>query len=307
MVDGAPPRTEPADSATGTPPPISLLEFFDFTERATRDKRETAFTAALLAEQLGYRRVWLPEHHERGVPSTNPLPLACVLGSHTSRIRVGTAVTLIRLRDPLLTAEDVATASHFCGDRLDVGLGRGDAGGRAASDLSHLRKGESETTEAIETLAATLREGREWLDPLESGYQGWLHGAGYRSADLAARLGFHYCHALFFNPDIDACRTVLRNYRAAFPSGRTAVAVTLVANDDPVTARADGTREGVRVNHAGSVRRCADTVRNVVAMTGADEVVVAELSTSPDDHLRALEQLHTVVTGRQRRDTPAGP
>lgn len=278
---------------------MGLIEFFDFfSGRPTRDKRETALASALLAERLGYSRVWLPEHHERGVPSTNPVPLVCVLGSHTSRIRVGTAVTLIRLRDPLLTAEDFATASHFCGDRLDVGFGRGDVGGGAAADLAHLRKGDPDAAEAVRTVVSVLRDGRTWLEPLDTGYQGWLHGAGYRSAELAAEIGFNYCHALFFNPDIDACRTVVGKYRAAFPGGRTAVALTLVANDDPETARADGTREGVRVNCAGPVRQCAETVRNVLALTGADEVVIAELSTSGDDHLRALERLHGAVVGQ---------
>jgi alkanesulfonate monooxygenase SsuD/methylene tetrahydromethanopterin reductase-like flavin-dependent oxidoreductase (luciferase family) len=285
----------PLDAA----PPLGLLEYLDLTEgRPVRDKRDTAFASALLAERLGYSRVWLPEHHASGVPSTNPLLLAAVLGSHTRRVRVGTAVTLSRIRDPHLTAEDVAAAAHFCPDRLDVGFGRGDVSGGAAEDLAHLRERGEDVGAVIDATVALLRGGAEWVDPVDTGFQLWSHGAGNRSAEIAARTGTHYCHALFFNTDVDACVSTLRAYRAAHPGGRTAVALALVANDDPATARADSLRQGVRVNCAGTADQCAEAVHRVLAITGADEAVVTELSSDPEDHLRAVEEVFAAVRRR---------
>ncbi|PDP87095.1 LLM class flavin-dependent oxidoreductase [Glycomyces fuscus] len=293
------------EAPCGAAPPLGLLEYLDLTEgRPVRDKRDTAFASAMLAERLGYSRVWLPEHHASGVPSTNPLLLAAVLGSHTRRVRVGTAVTLSRIRDPHLTAEDVAAAAHFCPDRLDVGFGRGDVSGGAAEDLAHLRERGEDVGAAIDTTVALLRGGAEWIDPVDTGFQLWSHGAGNRSAEIAARTGTHYCHALFFNTDVDACVSTLRAYRAAHPGGRTAVALALVANDDAATARADSLRQGVRVNCAGTADQCADTVHRVLAITGADEAVVTELSSDPEDHLRAVEEVFTAV--RRRTALPSG-
>ena len=133
---------EPGTGQTGTdqrqdldPLPISLLDFLSFRpEHGATALREAGLRSAQLADRLGYRRFWIPEHHQRGVPSTNPVMLLPALGVLTKRIRLGTAVSLIRIRDPYLLAEDLATAAHFCRDRLDVGLGRGDVRGDADPD-----------------------------------------------------------------------------------------------------------------------------------------------------------------------------
>ncbi|MBV9845456.1 MAG: LLM class flavin-dependent oxidoreductase [Kutzneria sp.] len=289
-------------------PPLGVLEYLDLCDdKPVRIKRETAFASALLADQIGYRRLWLPEHHSTGAPSSNPLLLAAVLGSHTSRIRVGTAVTLVRIRDPHLTAEDIAAAGFFCGDRLDVGFGRGDVGGPGSEVLNYLRKDNRETDEAIRTIVSILDSGCSWIDPIESSYQRWMHGAGTKSAELAGELRFNYCHALFLNPDLGACLRPLERYRASFPAGRTAVAVALVANDDPAKAKRDGERDGVVVMCAGSAQRCADTVCALLESTGADEVIITELSSDAKDHHRALKEIFALVAESLAPNTQACP
>ncbi|PKW16098.1 LLM class flavin-dependent oxidoreductase [Saccharopolyspora spinosa] len=292
----------PTTAATADPrPPLGLLEYLDLAEGKTvREKRESAFAAALLADRLGYRRLWLPEHHALGTPSTNPAQLAAVLGSHTSQIRIGTAVTLVRVRDPYQAAEDLVTAGFFCGERLDVGFGRGDVIGPCAEALDHLRKDDVGTDAAIGTVISLLDSGCEWIDPLETPYQRWMHGSGTRSAALAGRAGFYYCHALFFNPDVDACTRTLDAYRAAFPAGRNAVAIGVVANDDPRRAKEDSLRFGLRINCVGSAEQCADAIHRLRAMTGADEVIITEQSSDPEDHRRALTDIFAAVADGPR-------
>jgi len=283
------------DSDAG--PPLGLLEYLDLSaDRSVTARQQLAFRSTLLADRLGYRRVWIPEHHGTGSPSTNPLPLVAVLGSHTRRIRVGTAVSLVRIRDPYLTAEDLATAGAFCGERLDVGLGRGAVGGPGTEVWDYLRKDDTATDRAISTIVSVLDAGCEWIDPLGTAYQRWMHGAGGRSAALAGSLGFGYCHGLFLNPDEDTCLRTLESYRAASPTGRTAVAIAMVANPDAATARSDAARQrGLQVACAGTAERCADTVQRLLERTGVDEVVLAELSRDGGDHLRALTDVFEQV------------
>jgi alkanesulfonate monooxygenase SsuD/methylene tetrahydromethanopterin reductase-like flavin-dependent oxidoreductase (luciferase family) len=50
--------------------------------------------------------------------------LAAALGSRTSRVRIGTAVSVLPLSQPVRLAEEVATLDHLCGGRLDFGVGR---------------------------------------------------------------------------------------------------------------------------------------------------------------------------------------
>ncbi|MEV0828981.1 LLM class flavin-dependent oxidoreductase [Nonomuraea rubra] len=276
-------------------PPLGLIEYLDLAGMAAaRPIQRVAFEAALLADDLGYRRVWVPEHHGVGSPSRSPLHTVAVLGSHTSGIRVGTAVTLLRLRDLYLTAEDLFTVAGFCGDRLDVGLGRGTVGPN--SDLlRHLLKDDDALDGDVRELARILRDGCELVEPLGSPYELWLHGTSGRSAVMAAELGASYCHALFLKPDLDVCLRAMDDYRAGASPGTTAVALAVAANTDPARALADARRQPFAVT-AGSPEDCAATVLNALRMSGADEVVIAETSSDPDDHFRALKEIHAIVS-----------
>lgn len=79
-----------------------------------------------LADTLGFHSVWLAEHHfsTYGYLS-RPLMYALHLANQTRRIRVGTAVVVLPLHNPLVVAEEVATVDLLTNGRLDLGLGRG--------------------------------------------------------------------------------------------------------------------------------------------------------------------------------------
>jgi alkanesulfonate monooxygenase SsuD/methylene tetrahydromethanopterin reductase-like flavin-dependent oxidoreductase (luciferase family) len=81
---------------------------------------------AQAAESLGFRNMWLAEHHfsTYGYLS-RPLQFATYIAAKTERMRVGTAVIVVPLHHPLVIAEEIATADLLSGGRLDVGLGRG--------------------------------------------------------------------------------------------------------------------------------------------------------------------------------------
>jgi luciferase family oxidoreductase group 1 len=81
---------------------------------------------AQAAETLGFRNVWLAEHHfsTYGYLS-RPVQLATYIAARTTRLRVGTAVIVLPLHHPLIVAEEVATLDLLSGGRLDLGLGRG--------------------------------------------------------------------------------------------------------------------------------------------------------------------------------------
>jgi alkanesulfonate monooxygenase SsuD/methylene tetrahydromethanopterin reductase-like flavin-dependent oxidoreductase (luciferase family) len=81
---------------------------------------------AQAAEALGFRNVWLAEHHfsTYGYLS-RPAQLASYIAAKTTRLRVGTAVIVVPLHHPLVTAEEIATLDLLAGGRADIGLGRG--------------------------------------------------------------------------------------------------------------------------------------------------------------------------------------
>jgi alkanesulfonate monooxygenase SsuD/methylene tetrahydromethanopterin reductase-like flavin-dependent oxidoreductase (luciferase family) len=99
-----------------------------------RTSGETAFDEiyrnlmddAVLAERLGYHGVLVAEHHFTNYCAVpNPLMLAAAIGQRTERVRIGTAVIVLPLHNPVRVAEDIAQADHLTGGRLEVGFGRG--------------------------------------------------------------------------------------------------------------------------------------------------------------------------------------
>jgi luciferase family oxidoreductase group 1 len=85
-----------------------------------------AIELAQAAESLGFRNMWLAEHHfsTYGYLS-RPMQLATYIAAKTERLRVGTAVIVVPLHHPLVVAEEIATLDLLAGGRVDIGLGRG--------------------------------------------------------------------------------------------------------------------------------------------------------------------------------------
>jgi len=94
----------------------SLPEFYD-----------KLVARAVLAEELGYESFWLTEHHFHwlGGAHANPLVALSAIAARTRKLRLGTAVTLLPYRHPLLVAEEIACLDNLSHGRVDVGIGRG--------------------------------------------------------------------------------------------------------------------------------------------------------------------------------------
>jgi alkanesulfonate monooxygenase SsuD/methylene tetrahydromethanopterin reductase-like flavin-dependent oxidoreductase (luciferase family) len=78
-------------------------------------------------DRLGFDTAWLAELHffpEFSIMSS-PLIVAAAAAQRTQRIRLGMAVSLLPLNDPIRTAEDAATVDILSNGRLVFGVGRG--------------------------------------------------------------------------------------------------------------------------------------------------------------------------------------
>src|SRR5918911_239361 len=79
------------------------------------------------ADDLGYASVWLTEHHFDFYGGTipNPAVFGAAVARATKNIRIGTAVTVLPMHNPLLVAEDFAMLDVLSNGRVDLGIGRG--------------------------------------------------------------------------------------------------------------------------------------------------------------------------------------
>ena len=108
------------------------MDFGLFTEFNTRKGKtealafEESMRQVEAAEELGLDSVWLGENHfspELAVMAC-PLIVAAAVAARTRRVRIGLAVQVLPLANPLRAAEEAATVDHLCKGRFDYGAGR---------------------------------------------------------------------------------------------------------------------------------------------------------------------------------------
>jgi alkanesulfonate monooxygenase SsuD/methylene tetrahydromethanopterin reductase-like flavin-dependent oxidoreductase (luciferase family) len=90
------------------------------------DVLNAAVSHAQLADELGFEAIWLGEHHfsRHGIYG-NTLTLGSFIAANTNRLRIGTAVIILPLNNPVRVAEEVAMVDQLSKGRVDVGVGSG--------------------------------------------------------------------------------------------------------------------------------------------------------------------------------------
>src|SRR5215471_1785633 len=80
-----------------------------------------------LGDALGFDTAWLGEIHFCRAFSilADPILVLAAAAQRTTRIRLGTAVTLLPLHNPIKIVEEAATADILSDGRLEFGVGRG--------------------------------------------------------------------------------------------------------------------------------------------------------------------------------------
>src|ERR1051326_3502774 len=104
-------------SAAGGIDVLSFGVFLSYNEIYPEQDGSTIYREMLeqgiLADQLGYDVIWLPEHHLiQFMKAPNALLSAVQIGQHV-RCRVGTAVVVLPYHHPLISSADIAEADNI--------------------------------------------------------------------------------------------------------------------------------------------------------------------------------------------------
>ncbi|MET7959454.1 LLM class flavin-dependent oxidoreductase [Micromonospora zamorensis] len=106
--------------------PLSILDLSPVPAGGTvTDALRNSVDLARRAEQSGYQRYWLAEHHlAAGVASSAPAVLIGQIAAATSVIRVGSGAVQVGHRTALSVVEEFGTLAALHPGRIDLGLGR---------------------------------------------------------------------------------------------------------------------------------------------------------------------------------------
>jgi len=105
---------------------FGVTDHIDATAIAPADQLEQRLELVELYERLGFDRYMLTEHH--GTPLNlvpSPHLFLAAASQRTSRIRLGTLVTLLPLYNPVRLIEEVGVLDLLTRGRLELGIGRG--------------------------------------------------------------------------------------------------------------------------------------------------------------------------------------
>jgi len=106
--------------------PLSVLDLAPVPEGATAGEALRAtIELARRAEELGYHRFWVAEHHNMpGIASSAPAVLIGHVADATSRLRVGSGGVMLPNHVPLVVAEQFGMLEALHPGRIDLGIGR---------------------------------------------------------------------------------------------------------------------------------------------------------------------------------------
>ena len=146
--------------------PFSMLDLSPITQGGTvADALHRSLDLARQAEQLGYRRYWVAEHHN--MPGIASAATAVVIGhvaAGTSTIRVGSGGIMLPNHSPLVIAEQFGTLAALFPGRIDLGLGR--APGTDPVTARALRRG---GTNSADTFPQDVIELQNYFHPAVPG------------------------------------------------------------------------------------------------------------------------------------------
>lgn len=191
------------------------------------------------ADELGYSRYWLAEHHAIGALA-DPCPevLLARLGAETRRLRIGTGGVLLPYYSAFRTAEAFRMLEALYPGRVDLGIGRAPGGDqRTAHAVAGGKYPDADdfperVWQLVSHLDGTLPKDHPYqrlrVQPeVPTAPEVWLLGSSGYSGALAAQMGLRFAFAHFINAQ--GGDQVTRAYRERYqPSAREATAQAIV-------------------------------------------------------------------------------
>ena len=202
--------------------PFSVLDLCPIIQGGSAAQSfRNALDLAQHAEQWGYRRYWIAEHHSLvGVASAATSVVIAHIGAGTRTIRIGAGGIMLPNHAPLLIAEQFGTLESLYPGRIDLGLGRAPGSDQVTSQA--LRRDPM----AGDDFPKEVGELMYWFSPEQPGQSVvavpgaglkiplWILGSSTWGAQFAAANGLPFAFASHFAPQ--QMMHALELYRAGF-------------------------------------------------------------------------------------------
>ncbi|MED5545218.1 MAG: LLM class flavin-dependent oxidoreductase [Pseudomonadota bacterium] len=254
----AEPRTDHEEASDTASLRLSLLDYAPVDEGETpTDAFGASLRLAQLAEQEGFHRYWVSEHHGISATASNsPEILMAHVASGTSRIRVGSGGVLLPNYSSLKIAENYQLLEALFPGRIDLGFGRAPGGDQRISGALNDEKARplpypQKVSDLLGFVTGSHPAGSHYAGlqarpETPTPPQPFVLGASGSTAQIAAEAGLGFTFAHFINPTrrgADASRVYREAFRpshfAARPQVIVAVFVAVGDTEEEAAAYAD--------------------------------------------------------------------
>ncbi|MEO9892979.1 LLM class flavin-dependent oxidoreductase [Aurantibacter sp.] len=206
----------------------SILELALVSEgHSLKETYTNVLNLAQQAEQFGYKRYWLAEHHNSSnIGSSATSVLIGYVAEGTNTIRIGSGGIMLPNHSPLIIAEQFGTLASLYPNRIDLGLGRAPGTDRETaqairSDFMQAAQSFPLELEKIERYFSKNNAGAKVRATVAEGVDVpiYILGSSTDSAHLAAKKGLPYAFASHFATTY--LNDALNIYRNEFRSSNT--------------------------------------------------------------------------------------
>ena len=238
--------------------PLSVLDLSPIVEGGSpTESFRNSLDLARHAEQWGYRRFWLAEHHN--IPSVASAATSVVIAhvaAGTSTIRVGAGGIMLPNHAPLLIAEQFGTLEALYPGRIDLALGRAPGSDQlTAQALRRSPAAGDAFPQDVAELMAFLRDAEP--NQLVRAVPGagtnvpiWILGSSLFGAQLAAYMGLPFAFASHFAPTY--LMQAIEVYRSRFQPSEHLERPRLMLGAQIVAADTDGEARYLFTSHQQS-------------------------------------------------------
>jgi luciferase family oxidoreductase group 1 len=202
--------------------PLSVLDLSPIVEGGDAAQSfHNSLDLAQHAEQWGFRRYWLAEHHGMpGIASAATSILIAHVAGGTKSIRVGAGGIMLPNHSPLVIAEQFGTLAALYPGRIDLGLGRAPGSDQATARalrrnlMSDADEFPRDVMELMDFMSDAPHQKVRAVPGTGAKVPVWILGSSLYGAQLAAMFGLPYAFASHFAPQqlMDA----IHIYRSTF-------------------------------------------------------------------------------------------
>jgi luciferase family oxidoreductase group 1 len=189
--------------------PYSILELAAVGANSSISQTfKDSLDLAQKAEEMGYRRFWLAEHHNMvSIASSATAVLIGYIAGGTKKIKVGSGGIMLPNHSPLIVSEQFGTLGSLYPNRIDLGLGRAPGTDQVTAHairsdrMQAVYKFPEEIGEIQQYFSAENRKAKVRATVAEGvDIPIYILGSSTDSAHVAAEKGLPYAFASHFAP-----------------------------------------------------------------------------------------------------------